>query len=65
MKQKLNLDVDSPKKVAIVLHAAADAFYETGDELELYWQDKGAGKLWIEIARILERAADRIDREIR
>jgi len=65
MKQTLNLDVDSPEKVAIVLQAAADVFYEASVEVEYYSQDKGAGKPWIKIARILERAADKIDREIR
>jgi acyl-CoA reductase-like NAD-dependent aldehyde dehydrogenase len=54
----LDLDVDTPEKVAEVLRRAAQRFYESAGELESAWQDKNAGKVWERMARILERAAD-------
>ncbi len=64
MKDKLNLDVDAPDKVARVLRAAAQEYYESAGELESAWGDKGAGRPWVKIAKILERAADSIDNAI-
>ena len=59
---KMDLDVDSPEKVAVVLRRAADAYYESASELESAWQDRGAGKPWTKLARILERAADQAEK---
>lgn len=53
----LDLDVDCPEKVARVLRAAAEKFFEAHSELQSAWQDKSAGAAWAKIARILERAA--------
>jgi hypothetical protein len=55
-------DVSIPEEVAPVLRKAADAFNESASELEASWQDKTAGGAWVKIARILERAADQIDK---
>jgi len=47
-----------------VLRAVAEAYYESSIELEATWQDPSAGRPWAKIARILERAADQIERTI-
>ena len=60
----LNLDVNSPDKVADVLRDAAQRYYDTSSELESSWQDKSAGAPWIKIARILDRAAASIDKTL-
>jgi hypothetical protein len=59
---KLDLDVDAPDKVADVLRRAAEAFYDSASELESAWQDRAAGRPWMKIAAILERAAASVDR---
>ena len=58
----LDLDVDAPDKVADVLRAAAEAYEESATELQSAWQDREAGRPWSRIARILERAADQIEK---
>jgi phage terminase small subunit len=58
----MDLDVDSPDKVAERLRNTADAYYESANELASAWQDRSAGASWAKIARILESAADRIDK---
>ena len=58
----LDLDVDTPENVPGVLRAAAQEYLESELELEGAWQDKQAGKVWAKIAKILERAADQIDK---
>jgi hypothetical protein len=58
---KFDLDVDDPRKVAKVLRAAARAFNESASELESSWQDRGAGRPWEKLAKILDSAADRCD----
>ena len=58
---KMDLDV-LPEKVAVVLRRAADAYHESASELEGAWQDRGAGKSWTKLARILERAADQAEK---
>jgi len=60
----LDLNVDAPDKVPHVLREAAQAYYESEGELATAWQDKGAGKPWGIIAKILEKAADQIERKI-
>lgn len=62
--KSLDLDVDAPDKVASILRAAAEAYYESSGELEAAWQDREAGRPWTKIARILERAADQIERAV-
>lgn len=62
MATSLDLDVDCPEKVAPILRAAAEKFYEAHSELQSAWQDKQAGKAWSKIARILERAAASIEK---
>jgi hypothetical protein len=59
--QNTDLDIDSPDKVSNILRSTADVYRESATELESAWQDKHAGKAWIEIAAILDRAADSID----
>ena len=61
---KLDLDVDAPDKVAPVLYKAAEQFYYSAGELEAAWQSKSAGRPWIVIARILENAANQIEKRI-
>lgn len=64
MNNTLDLNVDSPEMVSGVIRHAAQAFYESHGELESAWQDKNAGAAWSKIARILERAADQIDKVV-
>lgn len=64
MSRSLDLDVDSPEKVARILRDAAESYYESASELESAWQDSGAGRPWEKIAKILEAAADRVDKAV-
>jgi hypothetical protein len=64
MDDDMNLDVDAPDEVSDVLRTAADKYYESAGELESSWQDKGAGRPWEIIAKILEHAADQIDKKV-
>ena len=59
-----DLDVDAPEKAPNALRAAADRYYESTGELQSSWGDPQAGKIWTKFARILERAADSVDKEI-
>lgn len=59
-----DLDVDTPEKVPNVLRDAAQDYYESAAELPTFHSDPGAGRIWNKIARILERAADSIEKEI-
>ena len=58
----LDLDVDAPDKIAAILRAAAQSYHESASELQSAWQDRHAGAPWSKIARILERAADQVDK---
>ncbi|UCC73994.1 MAG: hypothetical protein JSV86_05405 [Gemmatimonadota bacterium] len=60
--RSLDLDVDSPDKVAQVLYDAADAYYDAHMELQSAWQDGSAGAEWGRIAKILEDAASKVER---
>ena len=60
----INLDVAHPDEVSTVLRNAAEAYIDSASNLESAWQDKQAGAPWLKIARILERAADQIDKEL-
>jgi hypothetical protein len=58
----MNLNVMSPDQVSRVLRDAAGAFNQSASDLASTWQDDGAGRVWLELAKILESAADRADR---
>jgi hypothetical protein len=60
----LDLDVSHPDQVAAVLRRAAETYAESALELTAAWQDKGAGRPWNKLARILERAADQVDKAL-
>jgi hypothetical protein len=62
--KSLDLDVDSPEKVPGVLRAIANKYYESVIELQSAWQDKNAGKIWEDYARILERAANSCEKAL-
>jgi hypothetical protein len=64
MPRDLDLDVDHPDKVARILRNAAATYYEAASELESAWQDPGAGRPWEKIAKILESAADKVDKVV-
>jgi len=57
---KLSLDVSSPDKVATILRAAADQYRDDHNNLISAWQQGSTP--WAAIARILDRAADSIDK---
>jgi len=59
-----DLDVDAPQKVPAILRRAAQRYAEDASELDSSWQDRSAGKPWRAIARVLERAADTIERAV-
>lgn len=58
----IDLDVAVPEAVAPALRKAAEQYRESAAELASAWQDKGAGAVWTAYAKILERAADEVDR---
>jgi hypothetical protein len=58
---KLSLDVASPIEVARVLREAADTFGSDALGLEASWQECGPGRVWMRIARELDRAAMRCE----
>jgi acyl-CoA reductase-like NAD-dependent aldehyde dehydrogenase len=64
MSRDLNLDVDTPEKVAAVLRDAAEVFRDSAEELASAWQDRHAGRVWREIAKVLERAAVSCDKAV-
>jgi hypothetical protein len=57
-----DLNVANPEALARVLREAAQAFNESRGELQAAWQDDSAGRVWAELARVLERAADQSDK---
>jgi hypothetical protein len=60
----VDLNVASPEEVPTILYRAAEYYYESASELALAWQDRGAGKPWLMIARILEAAAEKIEKNL-
>lgn len=62
--QIFNLDVSSPDQLSDVLRRAADAYLESAADLQADWQDGNAGRVWIELARVLNRAADAADKAV-
>ena len=65
MAGKLDLDVASPDKVSQVLYNAAEVYYESAVELESAWGEKAAGRPWVAIARIMERASQQVDNALK
>lgn len=63
-RSKLDLDVDSPRRVSDVLWTAADRFNSDASELDSSWQSRSAGGPWRKIAKILEDAARKIERAV-
>lgn len=63
-RNDIDLDVDTPEKVVSVLRGAAQTYYESAEDLSSSWQDPQAGKIWEKIAKILDKAADQIDKLI-
>ncbi len=61
MAQTTDLNEPSaPDAIPDVLRYAATKIREQASELDVSWQDKGAGRPWNMIADELERAATRI-----
>jgi hypothetical protein len=58
MQDRYNLDVAAPEDVPIVLETVANFYRESASELAGAWQDQGAGKVWEDFAKILDRAAE-------
>jgi hypothetical protein len=54
---KYNLDVASPEEVPAILEAVADRYRDSAAELAGAWQDRSAGRVWADLATILDRAA--------
>lgn len=62
--QDLDLQVDTPEKLADVLRRAAEAFRESQCELQSAWQDDNAGRVWLHIAKALDVAACKVEQAI-
>lgn len=65
MNTELNLDVAHSAAVVKVLRAAVDKFNESASELASAWQDETAGKVWSDLAKILDRAADSAEKTVK
>lgn len=61
---ELDLNVMAPHEVARQLRRAAQAYFASAGELSDAWQDESAGLVWIDLARILERAATQCERAV-
>jgi hypothetical protein len=59
--QDLN-EASSPEEIAVILRNAAQSCYEADSELQAAWQQRST--VWAKIARILERAADQVDKAV-
>lgn len=57
-----DLGVDAPNKVEHVLRVTADLYRQSAMDLALSWQEKNAGRIWTDFARILEKAADHCEK---
>ncbi len=62
-KDRYSLDVDDPEKVSKVLREVAQNYYESAHDLQASWQEKDVGTPWFDIGKILEKAADQIDKK--
>jgi hypothetical protein len=65
MPSSIDLDIDSPDKLPIVLETAAQFYRDSASELANAWTDPSAGKVWEDFARILDRAAESCRKSIR
>lgn len=54
--------VGNPEQVAMLLRKAADEYRESCLRLQSDWQDEAAGKVWDELAKVLDKAADSCDK---
>ncbi len=54
--------VISPAAVPALLREAARQYNESAAELQSAWQDENAGRAWVELAKILDAAADKADK---
>jgi hypothetical protein len=61
MPSSIDLDIDSPDKLPIVLETAAQFYRDSASA----WTDPSAGKVWEDFARILDRAAESCRKSIR
>ena len=64
MTTQLNLDVETPEQVAIVLRRAATAYAASAADLRSAHQDSNAGRPWERIARALDLTAIRVEQII-
>jgi len=55
-------DAASPELVSGMLREAAQQYVDDAYRLQSDWGDANAGRVWIEIARALDAAADRADK---
>lgn len=62
MNSFINLDCACPEDVAKILRQAAQRYGESEGELQAAWGDEKAGRVWRELAKILDRAADQCDK---
>ncbi len=60
MNEKMNLDVNSPDKVPLVLAFVIDKYRQDAADLRSAWQDGNAGSEWNRIANVLEKADAKI-----
>lgn len=52
------LETNNPHDIPAFLHQVATRFREDQAQLQDAWQDPQAGKVWGELAKVLERATD-------
>jgi hypothetical protein len=57
-----DLNVAAPEQFAQALRNAAELFAESQSELQSAWQDDNAGRVWLELAKVCERAAAQADK---
>ena len=61
----IDINVSAPNQLSDVLRHAAQAFRESQVDLQACWSDESAGRVWTELAKILDRAADSADRAVK
>ena len=64
-KSEMNLDVDTPDRVAGVLTGAATAYQASAVELCAAWQDRHIPMIWAAIASELDIAAWKIEKLVK
>lgn len=58
-------ECDSPTAVVKALRVTARLYFESAQELESAWQERGVGDIWEFIAKEFERLADKIEKKWR